>query len=109
MTGRLLADRNFWSGLIFVAMGGAFSLEALNYSLGTTSQPGPGYFPFGLGIILALLGAVLLVRDLLVVAEADTAYGAWAWRPLIIVVVSLLVFALLLPRRGCWSPCPFSW
>ena len=36
-----------------------FAWGATNYSFGVAARPGPGYFPFGLGIILAVILAYL--------------------------------------------------
>ena len=49
--------RDFWSGLMFLVTGAAFAWGATIYSFGNSARPGPGYFPFGLGILLAILGA----------------------------------------------------
>ena len=37
-------------------------VDSTNYSFGAAARPGPGYFPFGLGIILAVLGALMADR-----------------------------------------------
>ena len=50
----------FWSGLMFVAVGLGFAWGATEYSFGTSARPGPGYFPFGLGILMAVLGGAVL-------------------------------------------------
>jgi len=52
-------QQDFWSGLMFSAVGIAFALGATKYSMGTAARMGPGYFPFWLGVLLALLGAVV--------------------------------------------------
>lgn len=93
-------QKDFWSGLMFVVTGVAFAWGALSYSFGSSARPGPGYFPFGLGILMAILGAVVLFGSLTVESEDGGRIGAWAWRPLLIVVFSLLGFGFLLPRLG---------
>ena len=45
---------------MFIVVGLAFAWGATTYSFGSSARPGPGYFPFGLGIMLAILGAILL-------------------------------------------------
>ena len=54
---KIKSQRDFWSGLMFVATGIVFTVGATNYSLGTSARPGPGYFPLILSVIMALLGA----------------------------------------------------
>ncbi|NYT65538.1 tripartite tricarboxylate transporter TctB family protein [Alcaligenaceae bacterium] len=53
--------QDFWSGLMFITIGLGFALGATQYSLGTTARMGPGYFPFWLGVFLAVLGAVVAI------------------------------------------------
>lgn len=97
---KIKSQRDFWSGVMFVAVGVAFAWGATNYSFGQSARPGPGYFPFGLGILLAVLGAVVLVQSLVVDAADGDRIGAIGWRPLLIVLGSLALFAFLLPRAG---------
>ena len=56
-------QKDFWSGLMFVGVGVAFAVGSLDYSFGNSARPGPGYFPFGLGVLSKFLepqiGAVL--------------------------------------------------
>jgi hypothetical protein len=97
---KIKSQRDFWSGVMFVAVGIAFAWGATNYSFGQSARPGPGYFPFGLGILLAVLGAIVLVQSLVVDAADGDRIGSIGWRPLLIVLGSLALFAFLLPRAG---------
>jgi hypothetical protein len=54
ITVKIKSQRDFWSGLMFIGVGLAFAWGATNYSFGSSARPGPGYFPFGLGILMAL-------------------------------------------------------
>lgn len=98
---RALHDRNLWSGLMFVAVGIGFAIGALDYRMGESARPGPGYFPFGLGVLLALVGAAVALRALLARSrDPQEQVGAFAWRPLLIVVGSVVLFAVTLTRLG---------
>lgn len=97
---KIKSQKDFWSGLMFVVVGIAFAWGALYYSFGTSARPGPGYFPFGLGILLAVLGAFILFEALTIETEDGEPIGKIAWKPLSIIVASILVFALVLPRMG---------
>ena len=97
---KIKSQRDFWSGVMFVAVGIGFAWGALNYSFGTSARPGPGYFPFGLGILMAVLGAIVLVQSLVVDTRDGDLVGSIAWRPLLIVLGSLALFGFLLPRAG---------
>ena len=57
---KIKSQRDFWSGLMFLVIGIAFAWGATAYSFGNSARPGPGYFPFGLGVLLALLGAIVV-------------------------------------------------
>lgn len=94
------SERDFFAGLLFVAVGLGFAWAATGYEFGQASAPGPGYFPFGLGVLLALLGAMVLFKSLSVEAEQGERIGGLAWRPLIFIVVAIVLFGLGLPRLG---------
>jgi hypothetical protein len=94
------SQKDFWSGVMFVVVGTAFAIGATNYSMGASARPGPGYFPLGLGVLLALIGAAVIFRSLTVRSADGDRIGAVAWRPLAIIVASILLFALTLPSLG---------
>ncbi len=97
---KIKSQKDFWSGLMFVAVGVAFAWGALSYSFGSSARPGPGYFPFGLGILMTLLGGFILFESLVVETDDGEPVGAIAWKPLLIIVGSVVLFGLLLPRLG---------
>lgn len=97
---KIKSQKDFWSGLMFVAVGAAFAVGAGNYSLGDSVRPGPGYFPLGLGVLLALLGAVVLFQALTIETDDGDPVGAIAWRPLLIILGSVAMFGVALPRLG---------
>lgn len=58
-------SRDLTSALFWLAIAIFFSIEALTQlKLGTLRQPGPGFFPFWAGVVLALLSLVLLLNSL---------------------------------------------
>lgn len=97
---KIKSQRDFWSGLMFVVVGAGFAWGALNYSFGSSARPGPAYFPFGLGILLALLGAFTLFEALTIETEDGEPVGAIAWRPLVLITGAVVLFGLALPRLG---------
>lgn len=103
---KIKSQRDFWSGLMFIGIGLAFAWGATNYSFGSSARPGPGYFPFGLGILMALLGAAVLFKALTIETEGGDPIGDFAWKPLIIIVGSMVLFGLLLPRVGMFIALP---
>jgi len=103
---KIKSQRDFWSGLMFVGVGLGFAWGALNYRFGTSAQPGPGYFPFGLGILLALLGSFTLFESLTIDTDDGEPVGAWSLKPLSIIIGSIVLFGLLLPRAGLFIALP---
>jgi hypothetical protein len=97
---RIKSQKDFWSGLMFIVVGGAFAIGALNYSFGSSARPGPAYFPFGLGVLLAILGGMILFEALTIETEDGEPIGAFAWRPLFIILGAVLLFGFMLPRIG---------
>lgn len=85
---------------MFILIGVGFAIGAANYSLGTSARPGPGYFPLLLGVIQALLGAVVLFKSLTVETDGGDPVGAFAWRPLIVIMAAIVVFGFAMPRLG---------
>jgi len=81
-------------------VGVGFAWGSTSYSFGSSARPGPGYFPFGLGIILAILGAIELFKALAIESEGGDPIGGFAWKPLLIIIASIVVFGAALPRLG---------
>jgi hypothetical protein len=103
---QIKSSKDFWAGLMFMGVGAAFAVGALDYSFGSSARPGPAYFPFGLGVLLVLLGAIVLFKALTFEVEGGDKIGAFAWKPLLVVVLSVAGFGFLLPRLGLLIALP---
>jgi hypothetical protein len=103
---KIKSQRDFWSGLLFIAAGIAFAWGATNYRFGSSAQPGPAYFPFGLGLLLALLGGVVLFKALTLEVEGGDRTGRWALRPWLVIVGAAAGFGWLLPWLGLFTAMP---
>ncbi len=90
------SQKDFFSGLLFMAMGGAFAWGATSYTVGTGARMGPGYFPLMLGVLLTLLGAVITFKAMVVETEDGDKVGKWIWRPVGYIVAANLAFGALL-------------
>lgn len=86
---------------MFIALGGAFSVQATEYSMGSAARMGPGYFPFWLGIVLALMGAVVLISALAKKAETTT-ISRYDFRILFLVVGSVVFYGFALWYLGLY-------
>jgi hypothetical protein len=103
---QIKSSKDFWSGLMFIAVGVSFAIGALEYNFGSSARPGPAYFPFGLGVLMALLGAIVLFKALTIEVEGGDKIGAFAWKPLLVIVLSVAGFGFLLPRAGLLVSLP---
>jgi hypothetical protein len=86
-----------------MGVGVAFAWGATTYTVGTGARMGPGYFPLMLGILLAVLGAVIVVQALIIETEDGEKIGKWYWRPVGYIVAANLAFGILvggLPSIG---------
>ncbi|MFZ2738953.1 MAG: tripartite tricarboxylate transporter TctB family protein [Burkholderiaceae bacterium] len=93
---KIKSQKDFFSGLMFAVIGIAFALGARNYSLGSGARMGPGYFPMLLGILLALLGAIVMFNAMVIETEGGEKVGKWAWKPIAYVLGANVVFGILL-------------
>lgn len=86
------------AGGLFLLIGVVTSASALGYALGTVRRMGPGYFPLLLGLLLAGLGAALIVQAWRRGAIAPIEWGSL--RPLLFVLGGLAFFGLVLDTFG---------
>jgi len=116
---KIKSERDFWSGMMFVAVGVVFAIGATNYSMGPpcppndpcaanlwarmsqlSAHPGAGYFPLGLSVLVALLGAIVLFKSLTIESVGGDRIGTFAWRPLLIIGAAIAVFGVMLEPIG---------
>jgi Tripartite tricarboxylate transporter TctB family len=103
---QIKSQRDFWAGMMFLLVGVGFAIGATNYSMGTSARPGAGYFPLGLGVLTALLGAFIVFEALTIETDDGEPIGKIAWRPLVVIFSTIMVFGLLLPRLGMIASIP---
>lgn len=103
---KIRSERDFWTGVLFVVIGLAFAWGATSYVFGSSARPGPGYFPVGLGLLLALIGVGVIFGALKLETADGEPIGAWGWRPLILITASVVVFGLVLQPLGLLISLP---
>lgn len=89
--------RDFWSGVIFVAFGLGAMLVGRGYAMGTAERMGPGYFPTVLGGLLAVLGAICVLRSLVRPGEG---VGRFALKNLALILGATVLFGVLIRTAG---------
>lgn len=90
------SQKDFFSGLMFMGVGVAFAWGATTYSVGTGARMGPGYFPLMLGVLMAILGAVITFNALVIEREGGDKIGKWAYKPLFFIIAANLFFGVCL-------------
>jgi len=96
---RIKHEKDFWSGVMFLAVGLAFVGLAQRYELGTAQRMGPGYFPTVLGGLLAILGLIIAIKGL-AREERGAEIERFHFGPLAVVLGAVALFALLLRPAG---------
>jgi hypothetical protein len=89
--------KDFWSGVLFTAVGVFAIVYGSKYTIGTAARMGPGYFPRILGILMIVLGLILALRALRL---KGSAVPAWRWRPTLLVLGSVVMFGAIVKPLG---------
>lgn len=97
---KIKSQRDFAAGLMFIAIGVGFAIGALNYTFGSSAKPGPGFFPFGLGSLLAVFGVMVLFKALTIESEDGDPIGSIAFKPLLVILGAIVLFGVTLPKFG---------
>lgn len=93
---KIKSQKDFFSGLMFLALGVAFAWGATNYTIGTGARMGPGYFPLVLGVLLAIIGLAVVFEALVVETEDGEKIGTFAWKPLVFIIGANVIFGIML-------------
>jgi len=96
---RIKHQKDFWSGVMFLAVGLAVVGFAQQYEMGTAQRMGPGYFPTTLGGLLAVLGLVIAMGGL-AQEGPDGDIERFHFGPLLVVLGAVALFAFLLRPAG---------
>jgi hypothetical protein len=84
---------------MFMAVGAVFAGFATTYNMGTAAKMGPGYFPFWLGLLMAVLGAIVTIKSLSPRRAQDHVARMDA-KSVLLVLGAVCVFGLLLKPAG---------
>ncbi len=90
------SQKDFFSGLMFTVVGASFAYGATNYSVGSGGRMGPGYFPLLLGVILAVMGAIIMFKATVVETPNGDKIGKWAWKPLFLIIAANILFGVMI-------------
>ena len=93
---KIKSQKDFFSGVMFLAVGVAFAVGAGNYTIGSGARMGPGYFPMILGVLMAILGTAICFSGLTKGPADGDKIGKWAWRQVFFVLAANFAFGILL-------------
>jgi hypothetical protein len=94
---RIRSPKDFWAGLIFIAIGGGFVLLAQQYRLGDLHRMGPAMFPTLVGVLLAALGLIIAVRAFALDGAPVPRFEA---RPIGVSLLAIVLFGIALQWFG---------
>ena len=100
---KIKSQKDFFAGLMYLVVGLAFAIGAIDYNVGTAARMGPGYFPLILGVILALIGVVISFKATVSGPEGGDPVGKWAWKQVFFVLAANFAFGLLLVGIPAWG------
>jgi len=89
--------RDFWTGLLYIFFGASAMIIARDYNMGTAFRMGPAYFPSILGAVLAVIGAIAVIRSFIALGAP---IGRFSFKGLALVTLSVLVFGFLVRGAG---------
>ena len=100
---KIKSQKDFWAGLMYMAVGIAFAVGAKNYTIGTGARMGPGYFPMILGVLLTLIGAAVSFKGLSSGPADGDPVGKWAWKQVFYILAANFAFGVLLVGIPSWG------
>ncbi len=97
-----MPNKDIISSLFWTTCGGLIIMASLRLPLGAPHNPGPGFLPFLVGVLMLLLSAALLVRSFRSRGEKTTGPAAVSSKKfkLIATAAALFLFAFAFPRLG---------
>ena len=90
------AYKDIVGGVASLVIAALFIVPSFKYGLGTPQRMGPGFFPFVLGIILAIIGLAILVPAL----KRPEVRPPIFWRPATAIFAGIAAFALIVEPFG---------
>ena len=89
--------KDFWTGLLYIFFGASAIIIGRDYTMGTAVRMGPAFFPTILGAVLAVIGAIAVIRSFI---SPGTPIGAVSFKGLVLVTLSVVAFGFLVRGAG---------
>lgn len=93
-----------WSGLALLLLSAGMISAALGLPFGDIRKPGPGFFPFWLGVIMGAMSIGLFVQSTLARRSGRTIRNILEedvrWGKVLLVLATMILYALLMDTLG---------
>jgi len=95
MKSGLRKNKDFWAGMMLVAIGAAAMFISRDYRFGSALRMGPGFFPTILSGVLIAFGIGITVVGL---GSGEKIKGSLSIRALVMLPLSLVLFGVLMEK-----------
>ena len=93
----LSKNKDFWAGIMLIAIGAAAMFISRDYRFGSALRMGPGFFPTILSGTLIAFGICIMAVGL---KSGEKIQGSLSLRALIMLPLSLVLFGILMELAG---------
>lgn len=101
--------QDFWAGLLFVGAGSVFVIGASGFEVGDSRQPGAGYFPLLLGLLMTVLGGLINFKAVTFETDDGAPIVTTDWSFMLSTFGAVLLAAAFLPVIGlCATVLPMA-
>ena len=97
MKSELRGNKDFWAGMMLIAIGAAAMFISRDYRFGSALRMGPGFFPTILSGVLIVFGSCIMAVGL---KSGEKIRGSVSPRALIMLPLSLVLFGVLMEKAG---------
>jgi hypothetical protein len=97
MSSLIKHPKDFYSGLMYAAVGAGAIVVAGGYNMGSSVRMGPGYFPTILGALLVLVGVVSMARAF---TRRGERINPFFWKEIALVLGSVVLFGVTVRGAG---------
>ena len=98
-----MKHKNLIAGIFWLCLGILFSLWATSYNIGSITQPGPGFLPLILGILIAVFALIILAQGWKADPAKEKAVSfslPAGWKKIAYVILVLLFTAFAFEKVG---------
>ncbi len=96
-----MKHRDLMSGLFWLAVGILLTVLSTSYTVGNIVEPGPGFLPLILGILIIFLSLIVLIGARKSSSEGNVASsGEGGWKRVSYAVLVLIVLAFFFEKIG---------